>query len=261
MSSSTIIMSTVAVRTFRGLCSFFLRRFLSRVCRRTSLVGNTDVVPGGQTPLLSTVELYDRLREELPEFVDTLIEKGTIAFNLQLQLVLTNEGIIGRQYYPAKEDPESLTIGWNWQDSYGFTINQDDSLATKRDKVEQVLKTHLQAEAEWQPNGALHVLQRLPAFRRIESTGQIVPFNGLGGVYGRQRDRKALAPPWRGIDGGIHLPTTYGDGSEIPREYLERLLQISDEIGFLVPWEEGDVALVDNYTFQVCLSLNVTGLP
>lgn len=174
---------------------------------------------------------------------------------------MTKTGIIGRQYYPAKEDPESLTIGWNWQDSYGFTINQDDSLATKRHKVEQVLKTHLQAEAEWQPNGALHVLQRLPAFRRIASTGQIVPFNGLGGVYGRQRDRKALAPPWRGVDGGIHLPTTYGDGSKIPKEYLEILLDISDDIGFLVPWEEGDVALVDNYTVQVCLSGNMVACP
>ncbi|KAL2835023.1 hypothetical protein BDW59DRAFT_177167 [Aspergillus cavernicola] len=189
---------------------------------------------GGQTPILSTIELYDRLRDELPEFVDTLLAKG----------------IIGRQYYPSKEDPEAVTIGWNWQDSYGFTIGDGDSLETQHRKVEEILETCLQAHAEWQANGSLHVLQRLPAFRRIESTGQIVPFNGLGGVYGRQRDRGALAPPWRGVDGGIHLPTTYGDDSEIPREYLERLLQISDDIGFLVPWEEGDVALLDNYTVQ-----------
>lgn len=160
-------------------------------------------------------------------------------------------GIVGRQYYPAKEDPDAKSIGWNWQDSYGFDIVPGDSLETQREKVEHVLKTQLQADAEWQPNGALHVLQRLPAVRRVASTGQVVPFNGLGGVYGRQRDRKALVPPYRGTDGGYHLPTTYGDGSEIPIEYLEALLRISDEIGFLVPWEEGDVALVDNYTVQV----------
>jgi hypothetical protein len=94
-------------------------------------------------------------------------------------------------------------------------------------------------------------VQRLPALRRVASTGQPVPFNGLGGVYGRQRDRKALDPPHRGIDGGVHLPTTYGDGTPIPTQYLERLLEISEEIGFLVPWQEGDVALVDNYTVQV----------
>ncbi|VUC34357.1 unnamed protein product [Clonostachys rosea] len=189
---------------------------------------------GGQTPLLSTIELYDKLLEETPEFVADLIEKG----------------ITGRQYYPSKEDLESKTIGWNWQDSYGFDILPKDSFETKRSKVEHVLKTRLQADAEWQENGALHVVQRLPAFRRVASTNQVVPFNGLGGVYGRQRDKGALDPPYKGTDGNYHFPTTYGDGSSIPRKYLERLLEISDEIGFLVPWVEGDVALVDNYTVQ-----------
>jgi hypothetical protein len=106
-------------------------------------------------------------------------------------------------------------IGWNWQDSYGFDILPEDSLAVQRRKVERVLKTRLEAEADWQPNGALHVVQRFPALRGIACTGQPVPFNGLGGVYGCQRDREALDPPHRGIDGGVHLPTTYGDGTPI----------------------------------------------
>ncbi|KAL2212050.1 taud/tfda taurine catabolism dioxygenase [Sarocladium strictum] len=197
---------------------------------------NSQKVPdeGGQTPLLSTIELYDRVKEELPEFLANLIEKG----------------IAGRQYYPAKDDPEAKTIGWNWRDSYGFDIQDTDDLETQRRKVEHTLKTRLSAEAEWQPNGALHVLQKLPAVRRIGTTGQPVLFNGLGGVYGRQRDREALDPPHRGNDGQIHLPTTYGDGSPIPYDALERYLEISGDIGFLVPWENGDVALVNNYTVQ-----------
>jgi hypothetical protein len=98
--------------------------------------------------------------------------------------------------------------------------------------------------------------------RRIGTTGQPVLFNGLGGVYGRQRDREALDPPHRGNDGQIHLPTTYGDGSPIPYDALERYLEISEDIGFLVPWENGDVALVNNYTVQVCsLSSSPTFLP
>ncbi|SPO07563.1 uncharacterized protein DNG_10258 [Cephalotrichum gorgonifer] len=127
---------------------------------------NSQIVPdeGGQTPLLSTIELYDRVRDELPEFVNDLTENC----------------IIGRQYYPDKQDPEAKTIGWNWQDSYGFDIEPSDALETQRRKVEHVLESRLKAEAEWQPNGALHVLQRLPAVRRIESTGQPVLFNGLG---------------------------------------------------------------------------------
>lgn len=33
---------------------------------------------GGQTPILSSIELYDRLKEELTEFVKDLSEKGMI---------------------------------------------------------------------------------------------------------------------------------------------------------------------------------------
>ncbi|EFX02219.1 taud/tfda taurine catabolism dioxygenase [Grosmannia clavigera kw1407] len=201
-----------------------------------ALFFHAEKVPteGGQTPLLSSLELYDRLVAELPAFIADLAAKG----------------IIGRQYFPAKADVEAKTIGWNRRDSYGFDIVEGDSTATQRRKVEAVLRTRQQAEGEWQANGALYVLQRLPAIRRIAATGRPTFFNGLSGVYGRQRDRQALAPPHRGIDGGVHLPTTFGDGTAIPTADLERLLQIQEDIRFLVPWQAGDVALVDNYTVQ-----------
>ena len=196
----------------------------------------SQIVPesGGQTPLLSSLELYDRLKEELPDFLNDLEAKG----------------VIGRQYFPAKEDPEAEHIGWNWRDSYGWDIKPEDTLEVQRAKVEAVLKDQLQAEGEWQPNGSLHVLQRLPAIRYVGSSGKPTFFNGFAGVYGRARDNNALEAPYKGDDGKYHLPTTYGDGSSIPTEYLERLLEISDDIGFLVPWQEGDIALINNFTVQ-----------
>jgi hypothetical protein len=117
---------------------------------------------GGQTSLLSTIELYDRVKEELPEFLANLIEKGTLNdHNTLLHLISQtsqNEtkdnvlkhiaGIAGRQYYPAKDDPEAKTIGWNWRDSYGFDIEDTDDLETQRRRVEHTLKTRLGAEAE-----------------------------------------------------------------------------------------------------------------
>jgi len=42
---------------------------------------NTEAFTGGQTPLLSTIELYDKLQDELPEFVKALIAKGNIKSN------------------------------------------------------------------------------------------------------------------------------------------------------------------------------------
>ncbi|CAK7215433.1 hypothetical protein SBRCBS47491_002487 [Sporothrix bragantina] len=190
---------------------------------------------GGQTPLLSSIELYDELKKQLPDFVQALADKG----------------VIGRQYFPSKDDPEAAHIGWNWHDSYGFDIKEDDSIEKQHRKVETVLRDRLQADGEWQDkNGALYVLQRLPALRRVASTGKPTFFNGLMGVYGRARDNQALSPPYKGLDGKYHLPTTYGDGSPIPYDTLDKVLEIADSIGFLVPWQEGDVAYIDNYMTQ-----------
>ncbi|KAF5482988.1 Clavaminate synthase-like protein [Colletotrichum siamense] len=183
---------------------------------------------GGQTPLLSSLELYDILEKELPDFIRDLEKKG----------------VIGRQYYPSKDDPD-----WK-RDSYGQEIKEGDTLEVQRAKVERFLADRLHVEGEWQRDGSLIVLSRVPAIRRVASTRKLTFFNGLAGVFGRMRDQKALDPPHRGPDGRYHLPTTYGDDSEIPRESLDRLLKIGDEIQFLVPWEEGDVALLDNYTVQ-----------
>ncbi|CAI0651984.1 unnamed protein product [Colletotrichum noveboracense] len=183
---------------------------------------------GGQTPLLSSLELYDILEKELPDFIRDLEKKG----------------VIGRQYYPSKDDPD-----WK-RDSYDHEIKEGDTLEVQRAKVERFLADRLHVEGEWQRDGSLVVLSRVPAIRRVASTGKLTFFNGLAGVFGRMRDQQALDPPHRGPDGRYHLPTTYGDDSEIPPEYLERLLEIGDEIQFLVPWEKGDVALLDNYTVQ-----------
>ncbi|PLB52043.1 taud/tfda taurine catabolism dioxygenase [Aspergillus steynii IBT 23096] len=194
-----------------------------------------QIVPekGGQTPLLSSLELYDRVKTEIPEFYDELVAKG----------------IIGQQHYPSPDDPDWREIGWNWKDSYGFTIQETDSLATQRQKVEDVLHKYLGATASWQPDGSLHVLQHLPAIRRVESTGKGTFFNGLAGTYGNAKDNGALEPPHRNSNGvGFKLPTLFGDGSPIPHVYHERLIELQDRIGFLVPWEEGDVALVNNFT-------------
>ena len=116
-----------------------------------------------------------------------------------------------------------------------------------------MLQARLEATAEWQPNGALHVLQKVPAIRMVKSTGRPSFFNGLAGVYGNAKDNGALEPPYRNSNGvGYKLPSSYGDGSPIPNHYLDRLIEIQDEIAFLVPWQKGDVALVNNYTVQVC---------
>ena len=147
------------------------------------------------------------------------------------------------------------------QDSYGFDIEEGDSLEVQHQKVEKLLREEVKAEAEWQPNGSLHVVQRVPAIRKIKSSGRYSFFNTLSGVYGVAKRLGALEYPYKEKNGpGYKLPSSFGDGSPIPEKYLERIIEIQDSIGFLVPWQEGDIAVVNNYTVQVSFSYSILSI-
>ncbi|KAI8207773.1 Clavaminate synthase-like protein [Colletotrichum sp. SAR 10_76] len=125
------------------------------------------------------------------------------------------EGVIGRQYYPSKDDPDWQKVGWNWKasrtcpdDSYGHEIEEGDTLEVQRAKVERFLADRLHVEGEWQRDGSLIVLSRVPAIRRVASTRKLTFFNGLAGVFGRIagptgaitcRRPRAFAVGWRDI--------------------------------------------------------------
>jgi len=55
-------------------------------------------------------------------------------------------------------------------------------------------------------------------------------FNLLAGIYGKGSDNDAPEPPYRGARGTYHMQTSYGDGTPIPVEYLEILLEIDENI-------------------------------
>lgn len=88
------------------------------------------------------------------------------------------------------------------------------------------------------------------------------------GRFGITRDIGALEHPYIGRDGMTckffgffvtaispvysrinfeDLPSVYGDGTPIPREYLEKLANISEDLEINLSLEEGDLLLVDNF--------------
>ena len=40
---------------------------------------------------------------------------------------------------------------------------------------------------------------------------------------------------------------TFGDGSHLPKEGLDLLSDIAKDYTFDLPWQDGDVAMIDNY--------------
>ncbi|KAI5479259.1 hypothetical protein MNV49_003954 [Pseudohyphozyma bogoriensis] len=169
---------------------------------------------GGESPIANSLELFERVSAELPEFVAELQKRG----------------LAMKQIYPAPyfNDGKSNYFDWTGPDTFGHEILPGDDEATKRVKAEKQVR-RLTPDFRWLDNGGIEIVQHVP------------------GRHGTARDAGALEPPYLGNDGKIYPQATYGDGTPIPRQYLDRLLDISIETEFSFKWEEGDIIFVDNY--------------
>jgi alpha-ketoglutarate-dependent taurine dioxygenase len=52
---------------------------------------------------------------------------------------------------------------------------------------------------------------------------------------------------WKGVRENPSSAITFGDGADIPLEGLQLAVKLSEKYTFDLPWQDGDVALVDNY--------------
>ncbi|GAA6015699.1 hypothetical protein JCM11491_002450 [Sporobolomyces phaffii] len=188
---------------------------------------------GGETPINSGAEMFARLQDEAPQFVRDLATKG-ISYVYQYSERLNPGSNLGNSIaraYPAA----------------GLLETDDDE--TKRKKIEEQVKRHSD-EWRWGEDGTLSVTHRLSSIRRHPYSSIPVYFGNLSSMFHKAKDQNALEFPYKGDDGAFHHIPTYGDGTKIPREYLEKTLELIDELRVLIPWQQGDVLLLDNHLTQ-----------
>jgi alpha-ketoglutarate-dependent taurine dioxygenase len=165
---------------------------------------------GGATPLCRSDVLVDRLREECPQFVADCEQKGLKYSNVM----------------PAVNDAES-GMGRSWQS----TLRADSP-----EQAEARLRD-LGYSWEWLPDGCLRATTPvLPAVREISPRRKTF-FNQLIAAFKGWKDTRN--DPSKAI--------TFGDGSPLDAAAVHRAAELADELAFDVPWQPGDVALVDNY--------------
>lgn len=183
---------------------------------------------GGETPISSSLELFERARGEMPEFVDDLAAKGILS---------TVRYSVDRQY----------AGGSTLRQAFGKDVADGDDEATRRAKMEAQIARYGRGPHttwEWSGDGTELVLtHRLPAVRTQQGTGLPSLFTGLAAYYRRQQ---------LDVEGGrrASVEQLYGDGSVIPERYLARLAAITDEIRVLHRWQRGDVLVYDNVISQ-----------
>lgn len=165
---------------------------------------------GGATPVCRSDVLWERLAARCPQFARDLEAKG-----LRYSHIM-----------PAADDAAS-GMGRSWPSTLR---------STTRAEAEERL-AGLGYSWEWQPDGALRATTPvLPAIRRLPN-GRTSFFNQL--IAASQGWKDGRNDPSRAI--------TYGDGAQLDRAGALEAARLGDELAFDVPWQRGDVALVDNY--------------
>jgi hypothetical protein len=165
---------------------------------------------GGATPLCRSDVLWDRLAARRPDFARDCVEKGLRYSNVM----------------PPANDPAS-GMGRSWQSTLK---------APTKKEAEGRLKD-LGYHWEWLDDGCLRATTPvLPAVRDLPG-GRRSFFNQLIAAYRGWKDTRN--DPSRAI--------TFGDGTPLDRDAVAEAIELADELSFDLPWQRGDVALVDNY--------------
>ncbi|KAI1658792.1 Clavaminate synthase-like protein [Daldinia decipiens] len=181
---------------------------------------------GGETPISSSVELFHRAQQEIPDFIAQLAEKGI----LSKVTYKTN-----RQY----------AGGSTLKQAFGKEIRDGDDEATRRAKIEAQIARYGRGRHttwEWTDDGGVVLTHRLPAIRTQPGTDLPTLFTGLAAYYKNVRVNAAA--------GRNVTQQLFGDGTPIPEEYLAALARITDEIRVLHKWQRGDVLVYDNIIAQ-----------
>lgn len=180
---------------------------------------------GGQTPISSSLELFHRAQQEIPEFVTELAEKG----------------ILSKVTY--KVDKQYVG-GSTLQQAFGKEFEDGDDEATKRKKIESQIARYGRGKHttwEWTDDG-LVLTHRLPAIRTQPGTNLPTLFTGLGAYY---KNLQANSAARKNVTHQL-----FGDGTPIPDKYLAHIAKITDEIRVLHKWQQGDVLVYDNIISQ-----------
>ncbi|KAF2491321.1 Clavaminate synthase-like protein [Lophium mytilinum] len=179
---------------------------------------------GGETPISSSLELFHRAQQEIPEFITELAEKG----------------ILSKVVYKIETQYEGNST---LKQAFGKEIQEGDDEATKRAKIEAQIARYGRGKHttwEWTDDGGVVLTHRLPAIRTQPETQLPTIFTGLAAYWKNAQVNAARK----------NVLQQFGDGTPIPDKYLEHLAKLTDEIRVLHKWQKGDVLVYDNIIAQ-----------
>ena len=165
---------------------------------------------GGATPICRSDILLEHLNREIPEFVESC----------------ESLGLRYSQTMPAENDLASGQ-GRSWR----------STLSAETIEEAETKLSRLGYQWEWGEGGALSVTTPvLPAIRTAKD-GRKVFFNQLIAAFRGWQDARNVS----------EKSICFGDYSTISNDDMAIVIRLSDLLTFEIPWQTGDVVLVDNF--------------
>ncbi|KAK2654633.1 hypothetical protein Ddye_014489 [Dipteronia dyeriana] len=166
---------------------------------------------GGETPIVLSHVVYERMKERYPDFVEKLEEHG---------LIYTR--VLG------EDDDPSSPIGRGWKSTF---LTNDKSVTEERAAT-------LGMKLEWMEDGGVKsIMGPIPAIKYDKSRQRKIWFNSMVAAYTGWKD--ARNDPVKAV--------TFGDGEPLPADIIYDCLRILEEECVAIPWQKGDVLLIDNW--------------
>lgn len=165
---------------------------------------------GGETPIVLSHIIYERMKEKHPEFVQQLEEHGLIYIR-----------VLGEDDNPASP------IGRGWKSTF---LTNDKSIAEER-------AAKLGMKLEWLEDGVKTIMGPIPGIKFDEKGQRKVWFNSMVAAYTGWEDERN--DPKKAV--------TFGDGTPLPADIVYDCLKILEEESVAIPWQKGDVLLINNW--------------
>ncbi|KAF4629854.1 hypothetical protein G7Y89_g8289 [Cudoniella acicularis] len=223
---------------------------------------------GGETSVCSSIALYDRLKKDVPGFIEGCSKKGLV-YNIphnaeQVGGIVGGNGLykdsaFGPKPGEGEEMPETeegkramverklldLAIRGGWHKGIDKT---DESLPVWQRRG---------FNWTWQENGDLDVVHRVPGTRQHPTLNQPTIFNALSTRYTNAVANNTFEAPFtfKKEDGteGVSVPPHFAGLEEdevIPREWVQKMDEWQHKLDSSITWDVGDVLLIDNFAAQ-----------
>ncbi|KAI1826176.1 hypothetical protein F4861DRAFT_117599 [Xylaria intraflava] len=221
---------------------------------------------GGQTSVVSSLALFDRLKRDVPEFIEGCASKGLV-YHVSHTATQVGGIVGGNGIYKASAfgpTDGSAPQGSEEEKREGVERRIID-LAERGGWHADIDKTDAKIPVwqrrgfdwEWKENGDLEMTHRVSGVRLHPTQQKPTIFNAVSTRYTNAKVNNTWAPPftYKKEDGseGVAIPPHFSGMEKdeiIPKEWLERMDHYQSELTADIEWNVGDVVVIDNYAAQ-----------